>query len=161
MCLFILWVMSLFLQILDFSELNGITSKVQLKMLNKESGLIENTASIDDMMKTVNELLGVKCLFNKPSSTFYFQEYEGVKYGDEWGDRVSEEEAGCGRKMLRLHDNNLPYYGGRTYFSDGSKTPDFYDAGVYSYVRLMNTLKNICFGKFQKFPRKTLVISSF
>ena len=130
-------------------------------MLNKESGLIDNTASIDDMMKAVNELLGVKCLFNKPSSTFYFQEYEGVKYGDEWGDRVSEEEAGCGRKMLRLHDNNLPYYGGRTYFSDGSKTPDFYDAGVYSYVRLMNTLKNICFGKFQKFPRKTLVISSF
>ena len=148
--------MSLFLQILDFSELNGITSKVQLKMLNKESGLIENTASIDDMMKAVNELLGVKCLFNKPSSTFYFQEYEGVKYGDEWGDRVSEEEAGCGRKMLRLHDNNLPYYGGRTYFSDGSKTPDFYDAGVYSYVRLMNTLKKYLFWKISKVSQENI-----
>lgn len=103
-------------------------------MLNKVSGLIENTASTDDVKKAVNELLGVKCLFSKPSSTFYFQEYESEKFGDEWGDRVSEKEVGCGRKMLRLQDNNLPYYGGRTYFSDGSKTPDFYDADDYPYV---------------------------
>ena len=103
-------------------------------MANKISGVIENVTVAADIKKAINDLLGVLCSLTKPSSTFYFQDYEGQRSGNEWGERVSEREVGCGRKMLRMYDNNLPYFGGRTRFADGSKTPNYYDAREYPFV---------------------------
>ena len=130
-------------------------------MANKISGVIENTTLAADIKKAINELLGVTCSLIKPSSSFYFQDYEGQRSGNEWGERVSEKEVGCGRKMLRLYDNNMPYFGGRTYFADGSKTPNYYDAREYPFVsksriKLKSNLYNFPF--FQSYNMKLFKI---
>ena len=124
------------IQILDFSALTNAYNQVQLRMANKISDVVQNTTDVEDIIGAVDEMLSAKCVFQSlpPGSSYYYQTYEEAREGTEYGDRVRERVAACGRKMLKLSDNNLPYYGGKTYFPNGEVTPEYYDVREQPYV---------------------------
>ena len=65
---------------------------------------------------------------------YFYENYEGARQGTEYGQRTSEVKAACGRKLLKLQHNLLPFYGGRTKHADGSLTSAYFDAVKYPYV---------------------------
>ena len=68
---------------------------------------------------------------------YYFQRYETISYGFEYGDRSSENPSSCGRQALRF--NNEHKYltilsGGRTMRSKDVVSDVYYDAKIYDWV---------------------------
>lgn len=66
---------------------------------------------------------------------YYHEDYEGPRLGHQYGDRVKNYPAACGRRSLKLHDNNnVPFFGGRTRTVDNVVKPDWYNAKRFNWV---------------------------
>ena len=83
-------------------------------------------------------------LLHIESDVYYHETYEGPRLGTEYGSRVKTNRAACGRKVLKMHDNNnIPLFGGRTRKADGTVLPDWYDVKKYNWVCLLKNITNL------------------
>lgn len=85
-----------------------------------------------------------------------FEDYEGDEvYGTEFGERYKDERVPCGRKMLKLDNLIRPFYAGKTYFKDGTQSPDYFDARDYPQVsplsRILYKKVYVIYGGIQVF----------
>ena len=72
------------------------------------------------------------------NDVYFHETYEEKNLGTEYGDRISTSPSFCGRKMLRLHSNLVPFYYQRNKRANGSSVKE-YDVREYPWV-MMTTL---------------------
>ena len=69
------------------------------------------------------------------ASVFFYEPYEGETQDYDYGTRTSEVEPECGRKVLKITDSHHRIFvGGKTKKTDGSETPDYFNAHNFGQV---------------------------